>query len=173
MSKENQEILRIRAIAMAKEPEQKGSPSAIMEVVSFALGSENYCLESAFIREVYPMKDFTPLPGVPEYIFGIMNIRGQIMPVIDLKKILQLPDQGLGELNKVIILSHDQIEFGILADTVHGTQSLEIDKIKEVPVTISGSEKTYLMGITLDGLIILDARKFISDKKLVVNQDVN
>jgi purine-binding chemotaxis protein CheW len=102
-----------------------------------------------------------------------MNIRGQIMPVIDLKKILQLPDQGLGELNKVIILSHDQIEFGILADTVHGTQSLEIDKIKEVPVTISGSEKTYLMGITLDGLIILDARKFISDKKLVVNQEVN
>jgi len=71
-----------------------------------------------FVREVYPLRDFTVLPGVPTYIFGIINVRGQILPVIDIKKFFNLPEKGLGDLNRVIILYNDQMEFGILSDVV-------------------------------------------------------
>jgi len=99
---------------------QKKEASIIIEVIAFTLVTEIYGIESNFVKEVYTLTDFTPLPGVPSYIFGIINVRGQILPVIDLKKFFNLPEKGLGELNKVIILSNGLMEFGILADVVLG-----------------------------------------------------
>ena len=172
MKKETRALLKIRAIAMAKEPEHKTTALNMIEVVTFMLATENYGIESAFIKEVYPLKDFTPLPGVPSYILGIINVRGQILPVVDLKKFFNLPEKGLGELNKVIILRDDQMEFGILADVVHGTQSIEIEEIKVLPSTISGIREVYLKGVTKDNLIILNAEKLLTDKRIIVNSEV-
>ena len=173
MKKEIRTRLKNRAIAMAQEPEQKVTSSASINIIAFALGSENYCIESAFVREVYPLKDFTPLPGVSSYIFGIINVRGQILPVVDLKKFFNLPERGLGELNKVIILCDDQMEFGILADMVHGTQEIELEDIRNVPSTVTGIGEEYLKGVTKERLIVLNAKRLLSDKSIVVNDGVN
>lgn len=172
MKKEIRAILKNRAIALAQEPEQKRVASEILDVITFTLTTETYGIESAFVREVYPLKDFTPLPGVPLFIFGIINVRGQILPVIDLKKFFNLPEKGLGELNRVIILWNDQMEFGILADVVHGTQTIEINDIGDIPPTISDIGEEYIKGITADSLILLDAEKLLTDKKIVVNDKV-
>ncbi|OFY60500.1 MAG: hypothetical protein A2V46_04720 [Bacteroidetes bacterium RBG_19FT_COMBO_42_7] len=172
MKKEIRTRLKNRAIAMAQEPEQKVTSSASINIIAFALGSENYCIESAFVREVYPLKDFTPLPGVSSYIFGIINVRGQILPVVDLKKFFNLPERGLGELNKVIILCDDQMEFGILADMVHGTQEIELEDIRNVPSTVTGIGEEYLKGVTKESLIILNAKRLLCDKSIVVNEEV-
>ena len=130
MKKEHRDLLRIRAIALAKEPEQAAIHSDVVDVVLFRLGNETYCIESAFVREVVQLNSFTTLPGVPAHIFALVNVGGQIIPVIDLAIILNLPGKGLGELNKVIILQNDQMEFGILADSVHGNEVLALDAIK-------------------------------------------
>jgi purine-binding chemotaxis protein CheW len=172
MKKEIRTILKKRAIALAEEPEQKKVASAVIEIITFTLAAETYGIESTFVREVYPLKDFTPLPGVPVYIFGIINVRGQILPVVDLKKFFNLPEKGLGELNRVIILWNDQMEFGILADVVHGTQTIEINDIGDIPQTISDIGEEYIKGITADSLILLDAEKLLTDKKIVVNDKV-
>lgn len=172
MKEEHRDLLKNRAREMAKVPEQTGSHSEDREVVSFMLGSENYGLESAYVREVYQIKDFTPLPGVPPHIFGLINIRGQILPVIDLKNILNLPDLGLGELNKVIILHDDQMEFGILADVVHGTRVLKMEEIREVPDGLAGKGKENLKGITCEGLILLNAGYLLADITLMVNEEI-
>jgi purine-binding chemotaxis protein CheW len=172
MKKEIRTKLKNRAIALAKEPEQKRTASAIIEIISFTLGAETYGIESAFVREVCQMRDFTTLPGVPLYILGIINVRGQILPVVNLKKFFTLPEKGLGELNKVIILRCDQMEFGILADVVHGTQSIELEDILVVPPTVSGIGEEYLKGITKENLIIINAEKLLTDKSIVVNSEV-
>jgi purine-binding chemotaxis protein CheW len=173
MKKEIRTRLKNRAIAMAQEPEQKMAASAIIGVITFTLASETYGIESAFVREVYPLKDFTPLPGVPPYIFGIINVRGQILPIVDLKKFFNLPEKGLGEMNKVIILRNDQMEFGILADEVHGTQAIELEDIQVVPSTVSGIGEEYLKGVTKESLILLNGEKLLTDKSIVVNEEVN
>ncbi|MGD0755998.1 MAG: chemotaxis protein CheW [Bacteroidales bacterium] len=172
MKKEIRTKLKNRAIVMAKEPEQKRAASAILEVIAFTLATETYGIESAFVREVYPLREFTSLPGVPSYIFGIINVRGQILPVVDLKKFFNLPEKGLGELNKVIILNNEQMEFGILADVIHGTKSIEIEDIRLVPPTVSGIGEEYLKGVTKESLIVLNAVKLLSDKDIVVNEVV-
>ena len=145
-------------------------PLTITEIIEFILAAESYGIESAFVREVYPLKDYTPLPGVPPYIFGIINVRGQILPVVDLKKFFNLPEKGLGELNKVIILRNERMEFGILADAVHGTQVIYAGRYVAAPPTVTGIGEEYLKGVTKERLIVLYAEKLLTDKNIVVNE---
>lgn len=172
MKKEIHTLLKNRAMAMAKETEQRKAASAVLGVISFTLAAETYGIESAFVREVYPLKDFTHLPGTPSFIFGIVNVRGQILPVIDLKKFFDLPEKGLGEMNKVIILSNAQMEFGIMADIINGTQAIELEDILAIPPTVSGIGEKYLKGITKEHIIILDAENILNDEKIIVNEQV-
>ena len=173
MKKEIQDILKRRAAEIAKEPLQKKEASVLLELVSFVLGPETYGIESSFIREVYPLKDFTSLPGVPPYILGIINVRGQILAVVNLKKFFNLPEKGIGELNKVIILHDEQIEFGVLADVVQGKQTIQIDEIKAVPESVSGIGSEYVKGVTNNNIIILNTEKILSDKNIIVNDKIN
>jgi len=173
MKKEIRTKLKNRAIALAKETENKKVDSSEIHVIVFTLASELYAIESQFVRELCQMKDFTPIPGVPDYILGLINVRGQILPVVNLKVFLNLPDKGLGELNKVIILNNDLMEFGILADVVHGTRTIETELIQKVPPTVTGIGEEYLRGVTTDSLIILNGDRLLSDNKIIVDYKVN
>jgi purine-binding chemotaxis protein CheW len=172
MKKETLAKLKERAIALAQEPEQKGEVSAIIRLIVFSLADESYGIESAFVREVYPLKDFTPLPGVPSYILGIINVRGQILPVVDLKKFFNLPEKGMGELNKVIILHNGQMEFGILADIVEGIQGVALDDILETPPTVTLIGGKYIKGVTKEHVVVLEAESILTDIKIIVNEEV-
>ena len=173
MKKEIRIRLKNRAIAMAQEPGQKKAASATIGVIAFTLAAETYAIESVFVREVYPLRDFTALPGAPPYIFGIINVRGQILPVVDLKKFFNLPEKGLGDLNRVIILYDDQMEFGILADAVNGTKVIYKEEVLPVPPTVTGIGEEYLEGVTKERLIVLNAKRLLCDKSIVVNEEAN
>jgi purine-binding chemotaxis protein CheW len=121
---------------------------------------------------VYQLIDFTALPGVPAFILGIINVRGRILTVVDLKKFFNLPAGGLGELNKVIILHDERMEFGILADEVNGTKLIYMEDVLHVPPTITGIGEKYLKGVTKERLILLSAEILLSDKTIVVNEYV-
>jgi purine-binding chemotaxis protein CheW len=114
---ETMRILRERARILAREMEKKRE-GGTLEVVEFLLAKEHYGIESSAIREVYPLKDYTPLPCVPSFVLGLLNVRGRIISVIDIKRFFDLPEKGISDLNKVIILQDDKMEFGSgLADT--------------------------------------------------------
>lgn len=168
---EKQSILKARTHALASEEKDETAGKVFIEVVVFGLASETYAVESSFITEVYPLNDFTPLPGTPSFVFGIINVRGQIISVIDLKKFFNLPEIGLGQLNRVIIIRSERMEFGILADIIHGTQLVSTDSIQTSLPNISGIGAEYLKGITTEHLIILDAKKILDDERMIVNQE--
>ncbi len=173
MKKEILSKLRKRAEILAKEPEQKREVSAVIEIVKFSLADETYGIESAFVWGVYSIKDITPLPGVPSHIPGIINLRGQILPVIELNKFFNLPETGINELNKVIVLGIDSMEFGISADAVQGTQAVELEDIQEAPYTVTGIGQKYLKGITKENIAVLDAEIILNDETLIINEKVN
>ena len=172
MKKEIRSILKMRAVAMATAPEPKRDTGSMIEIIEFTLAAEIYGIESAFVREVYPLKEFTPLPGVPSFILGIVNVHGQILPVVDLKKFFNLQEKGLGELNKMIILSDGMMEFGILADVILGSRLIPVDAIQPPLPTVTGIGAAYLKGVTGDREIILDARNILRDEGIVVNETV-
>jgi len=171
LPEETRELLKQRARALALKEDPEVVQQEHMEIIVFRLGGETYGIETEFVREVYPLKDYTPLPGTPSFVLGIMNVRGQIVSVIDLRRFFGLPEKGLGELNKVIILSSDRMEFGILADVVEGTGTVVLKDVVEVPPGVIEIGVQYLKGVTKDHVVLLDAESIVNDEKMIVNEE--
>jgi purine-binding chemotaxis protein CheW len=107
---EKKRILHARAQALARESVREEAAQGALEVVEFLLAYEKYGIESSYVREVYPIRELTPLPGTPPFVLGVTNVRGQILSVIDLKRFFDLPEKGLSDLKRVIIIRDDHIE---------------------------------------------------------------
>lgn len=165
-------ILRQRAENMAQLHAAPLEAEETLEVVQFLLAHERYALESAYIREVVPLKELAPLPCVPPFVLGITNVRGQIVSVLDIKRFFGLPEHGLTDLNKVIILQHGAMEFGLLADQILGVRDLPRRELQPSLPTLTGIRADYLKGVTAERLVVLDALKLMHDPALTVNEEV-
>lgn len=168
---EKKKILKERARLLAEEPKEK-EVKGYIEVIEFLLAYERYAIESSYVREVYPMKELTLLPGTPPFVIGIISVRGEIISVIDIKRFFDLPEKGLTDLNKVIIIHDDKMEFGILADSILGVRMSGVDEIQPSLPTLTGVREDYLKGVTKERVVILDAGRLLSDKKIVVHEGV-
>ena len=167
---EKNKILKARAKTLAIEPEKKAKEEEFLQVVEFLLAHEKYAVASAHVREIYTLKEFTPIPCTPPLVLGIINVRGQILSVIDIKKFFDLPEKGLTDLNKVIILHSENMEFGILADVIIGARNISVSDLQTSLPTLTGIREEYLKGITKERTVILDAEKLLSDKSIVVHE---
>jgi purine-binding chemotaxis protein CheW len=170
-AEEKKRVLRARANALAAEPKEAQGGGEFIEVVAFLLAQESYAIESSFVREVYPLKELTSLPGTPPFVLGVTSVRGQTLSVIDFKKFFDLPEKGLTDLNKLIIVSADGMEFGILADAILGVRSVPLAEIQPPLPSLTGIRADYLKGVTEDRLVVLDAAKVLSDKRIVVQEE--
>jgi len=167
---ERRTILRARARFLAQErKEDKELPQSPLEVVEFLLAAEHYGIELTNIREIHALSEFTPVPGTPAFVLGLTNVRGQILSLIDIKKLFDLPERGLTDLNKVIVVRTHQMELGILADAVLGVRTIAPSEFQTSLPTLTGIRAEYLKGITKDPLVILDVEKILSDGKIVVD----
>jgi purine-binding chemotaxis protein CheW len=169
-SEEKKRILKARAKALAREAEKEELDRDYLEVVEFLLAYETYGIESAYVREIYPLTEITPLPGTPPFVRGIVNVRGQILSVIDLKKFFELSEKGLSDLNKIIIVQGDNMDFGILADAVLGIRKLPVGEIEAALPTLTGIRAQYLKGVARERMVILDAVKILSDKNIIISE---
>ena len=113
---EKKRILKSRAKDLARKTKNQMQAEESIQVTEFMLAYEKYAVESSYVREVYPLSDLTPVPCTPAFVLGIINVRGRILSIIDIKKFFELPEKGLTDLNKIIIVQDDRMEFGILAD---------------------------------------------------------
>jgi purine-binding chemotaxis protein CheW len=165
-------ILRSRAKKLAQELEKRGSDTDYLEVLEFLLAHETYAIETMFVREVYPMTELTPLPCTPAFVFGLINVRGQILTVIDMKKFFDLPERGITNLNKVIVVRKDAMELGIVADEIIGIRNIPVNEIQSPLPTMTGIHAEYLKGITGERLIVIDMETFLTDRNLIVHEEV-
>jgi purine-binding chemotaxis protein CheW len=171
---EKQRILHARARLLATDARtETASLHSLLEIVEFALGSERYGIESSHIREILLLNDFTPLPCTPAFVLGLVNVRGQILSIINIKKLFDLPEKSLTDLNKVLIIHADHMELGILADAILGVRSIVQEELDPALPTMTGIRAEYLKGITKDSLVVLDVKKFLADEKILVNEMVN
>lgn len=168
---EARRVLKARAQALAREPEQAQAADAL-ELVEFLLAHETYAVESRHVREVYPLENLTPLPCTPAFVLGIVNLRGEILSVIDIKKFFDLPEKGLTDLNKVIVLQSDNMVFGILADAILGVRRVPVSEIQPSLPTLTGIREKYLKGVTRERTVLLDAEKLLADEKIIVQEQV-
>lgn len=136
-------------------------------LVTFRLGSGEYAIDIMQAKEIIKMEKITLIPNSPSYIEGVINLRGNIIPIIDLKKRFLLEDSE-GEKNSgIIIVKIDDIDMGIIIDSVSKVVSMSNSDIQPTPPVFLGIGQKYIKGVgKLDDklLVILDlARLFTSD----------
>lgn len=165
-------ILRERALAIAAVPDGEQTPTDGLDVVEFLLSHERYAIESSCVREVCRLENLTPLPCTPAFVLGIVNLRGEILSVIDIRRFFDLPRTGLSDLNTVIILESGDMVFGVLVDAILGVHSISSSDIQEALPTLTGIRKKYLKGIGTGRTVVLDAGKLLADEGIVVQEQV-
>jgi purine-binding chemotaxis protein CheW len=169
---EKQRILKARARDLARKPAALIDPRELLEIVEFELAGEHYGIEVTQIREVCALKELTPVPCSPDFIFGIINLRGEIHTVIDLKRFFDLSDSGITELNQVLILDSEDMRLGILADTILGVRTIRLAALESSLPNLSGVRASYLKGVTSERLAVLDAARILSDEAILVREEV-
>jgi purine-binding chemotaxis protein CheW len=122
------------------------------------------------VREVVRFADFTPVPGTPEFIVGVANLRGTVIAIIDLHRFFNIPRKGVTDLSRVVVLGVDRVEFGILADLADGQTAIAAGDILAPPGKMAGIASTYVRGVTREALIILDGMALLADERLTVDQ---
>lgn len=166
-------IMRERAKKLSARSKTEEAGEEKLEIVEFVLSGEIYGIESVHIREAYPLKNFTPIPCTPAFVLGVINVRGQVLSIVDIGRFFDLPRKGITDLNKVIVLGSGDMEFGILADEVLGVSLIPLKDIQESLPTLTGIRAEYLKGVTNDRVTVLDAGKILLDKNLIVHQEVS
>lgn len=164
-------VLRARAQRLARAPATQ-STDASVDVLEFGLASERYALLAGKVHDVQPLRELTPLPCTPPFLRGLVNIRGRLVPVIDLKKFFGLPERGITDLHRVLLLRNGEAEIGLLADTIEGVFALGTHGIQPPPATLAGIAAEYITGVTADRLVVLDADAIIGDPRLVIEEEV-
>jgi purine-binding chemotaxis protein CheW len=164
-------ILKARAQALAREPAATVTEAAV-EIVEFLLATQRYGLETGWVDEVFPFKELTPVPCTPACFVGVVNVRGRMLAVLDLRRFLGLPSSGLRDLHTVIILRSEEQDLGILADDVAGVRSVPLSQLQEARTAPGGIALQYLRGVTATGVVVLDVGKLLADPALTVNEEV-
>jgi purine-binding chemotaxis protein CheW len=165
-------ILKTRARELAREPDSGPGETASLEIVEFELANEHYGLPLSSVRAVSLLREITPVPCTPPFVLGIINLRGEIRTVIDIRKFFALPEQGITDLNKIILVHHGEMQLGILADRICGVRAVAADDLQPSLPTLTGIRAAYLRGVTRERLIVLDAGKILSDDRILVNEEV-
>jgi len=166
-------VLRARAKALARAPVQAPAAETLLEVLEFSLAQERFAVETRYLREVYPLKELTPLPGTPPFVLGIVNVRGRILPVLDIKRFFELPEQGLTDLHRIILVHGRDLELGLLADAIVGVRPVPVDSLQSSLPTLTGIRSDYLKGVTAERLVVLDVDRILADPKIIVHEEVD
>lgn len=170
---EETDVLKTRARELGQESEMAVATEDVLSVVEFELAGERYAFPLAAVREVIHLRELTLVPCTPAFIRGIINLRGDVRIVIDLKTFFRLPDAGLTELNKVLLVQHGEVQLGVLADAVHGVLQLQVKELQPAPPTLAGVGADYVRGVTRDDLIVLSPELILADKRLLVDDDTS
>jgi purine-binding chemotaxis protein CheW len=115
--------------------------------LTFSLGSEEYALDIGDIREIIKPREITDLPRVPDFILGIISLRGVITPVFDLKRRLKLGAVEISSESRIIVCQHGDRSAGLVVDSLNQVVSLSGQGIEPPPAVLSGLDRDMVEGV--------------------------
>lgn len=143
---------------------EKSYSSSEVQLVVFKLGREEYSVSILQVQEIKRITDITRVPHTPDYIKGVINLRGSVLPVIDLKKRLNLPQQMSTEDTRIIIVKVGELSVGMIVDAVSEVMTINQENIDSPEVVAGSVAASYLSGVgKLDNrlLILLNLEEII------------
>lgn len=150
--------------AMLEEDTQKG------KFLTFTLGKENYGIEICYVTEIIGIQAITEVPELPDYIKGIINLRGKIIPVMDVRLRFRKEPKEYNDRTCIVVVDIWEISIGLIVDTVAEVLSISDDNIVPPPQVNKGTHNKYIKSIGKDGsnvTLILDCDKLLNDEEVI------
>lgn len=162
-----QEVLRKRAEILAQAPQESVQATDLLEVVQFRIGRERYAIETKFVEEIMRRGVITPIPDSAEVLLGVMNLRGEILAVMDLGLLLHSPMEQRND-PWIIVIGEQHTEFGASVDAVTEVISIRVSDL--LPLNEHSEDTTSLIrGVTVDALLVLDGSALLKDDRLHID----
>lgn len=149
-------------------------PTSVREFLTFRLGHEDYAIDILTVQEIRMFEAVTKLPTTPDYVKGVINLRGNIAPVIDLRTRFGFERAEYGPFTVLVVLRVNERLAAIVVDAVADVVALTDDQVKPPPELTSSLNIEYVMGLGARGeqmLILLDIEKLITSRELGIFED--
>ena len=138
---------------MNVSPEQ--NTAAAIELIAFRIADQEYCVDIMAVREIRGWSTSTPLPRAPNYVRGVINLRGAVLPIMDLAARLDLPATQPSERSVIIVVQVGERLVGLLVDAVSDILSISPDQIQPTPDVGCDQVKAFVRGlITIDDRMV-------------------
>lgn len=155
--------LHQRALSYAAPPPKAERLDDAKTVLAFTLGEERYGIDVMTVRSVRTILHITRVPGTPAFYRGVVNVRGQIVTVMDLRLLFDISiSDEKSSPDELIVVQSNQLEIGLLAHNVEGVMSVPQADIEPV------DNIRYALGVTVERLVLLDIDRLFEDSRLIV-----
>lgn len=153
-----------------KENKKINSSEEAVQLVTFYLANEKYGVDIMVADGIETINKITPIPNALDFVEGVLNLRGEVLPIINLKKRFNLIG-GTEEIELFLILMlEENIKIGILIDALDKVTNIPMDQVQPAPPVIGGIGREYIAGVANDNddnlIIILDINKLLSYEEL-------
>lgn len=146
--------------------EAAGDP--VIQLVTFRLADETYGINVMHVQEVLRITEIAPVPGAPSYVLGIINLRGNVVTVIDTRSRFGLPSTETDDSSRIVIIESEKQVVGILVDSVAEVVELKVAEIDSAPNVGNDESSRYIQGVanrTDDLLIVVDLNKLLTEEE--------
>ena len=147
-----------------------------LQLVVFKLENEEYGVDIMQVQEISPYQQPTKIPNSPSFVEGIVNLRGDITPVVSLKKKFNLAETEVTEMTRLIIINNGSRKTGFVVDDASEVISISENNIEEAPSMIVGADRKYIQGIgKIDQriLVILNLHELLTEEEEDQLEDIN
>lgn len=165
----DQAILDDRAQRLARPPTAE-TPTDTVGLLKFDLARERYAIETTFVRRIARLPRISPVPGVPDHFVGVINLNGEIVPIIDLRRLLGTSGGDSTESQRVIVLGRDRAELGIIVDATDEISTINIELLDKPAST--HTDQAFVRTVLHDALVVLDGATLLNDSRLFIDQGV-
>lgn len=142
-----------------------------IKVIVFALAHEEYGVEVEKVRTIERMQPMTRVPKTPEFVRGVINLRGVVTPVIDLRGRFGFEENEFTDSTRIIIVAVNDIEVGLIVDSANDVIDVDSDSIEDPPEIVGGIKAKYLRGIAKVSdtrlLILLNLAEVLNKSEIV------
>lgn len=142
-----------------------------LKVIVFALANEEYGIEVDKVRTIERLSPITRVPKTPSFIKGVINLRGIVVPVIDLRGRFGLSETASTENSRIIVVAVAEMEVGFIVDSANDVIDIDTDTIDSPPEIVGGVKAKYLRGIARLGeerlLIMLNLSEVLNKNEII------
>lgn len=144
--------------------------------LTFTLDENIYGISIKYVTEIIGMQTITPVPETPDFLKGIINLRGKVIPLIDVRLKFGKPEIEYNERTCVIVVEVDNLSVGFIVDMVDDVMTISDDKIAQPPVGTGGYDNRYIEGIGQTDsqvILLLDAERLLKSDEIALIEEVS